>query len=83
MMGSPELPQFTDSATQNGPHFVVQPVPRALAGTRTLKISRDVARLLGTLDGTTRVAELEAARPGIGPALERLANAGLVTYLEP
>jgi hypothetical protein len=64
-------------------HLVVQPVPAALAGTRTLKITSDVARLLGTLDGATPVADLESARPGIARALEQLADAGLVTYLEP
>lgn len=71
------------SAPANETHLVVQPVPRALAGTRTLKITSDVARLLGTLDGATPMQDLESARPGIGRALEQLATAGLVTYLEP
>jgi len=51
---------------------------RALAGTRTLRVSPDVARILRALDGTRSIDELEAARPGIAAAITSLARAGLV-----
>lgn len=64
-------------------HLVIQPAPRALAGTRTLKISPDVARVLGALAGESSVAELEQQHPGIRTTLERLHGAGLVTSTAP
>lgn len=47
-------------------------------GVQTLHVSRDVALLLESIDGRTSLEELERARPGIAPALEELARAGLV-----
>lgn len=64
-------------------HFAVVPVAGALGGARTLRVSRDVAALLGCLDGATPLERLEARRPGIGRALEQLAGAGLVTFQRP
>lgn len=64
-------------------HLAVVPVPRAMAGVRTLRISGDVARLLGELDGTTPLSELDARRPGLEHALTRLHAAGLVSFAAP
>lgn len=64
-------------------HLVVQPAPRALAGTRTLKVSPDVARVLAALRGEHSLADLEARHPGIRTTLERLHGAGLVTSTTP
>jgi hypothetical protein len=49
-----------------------------LSAVSTLRISRDVARLLQAIDGTRTLDELEAEQPGIGRALETLAMSGLV-----
>jgi hypothetical protein len=54
------------------------PAARALAATRTLRVSDDVARVLQSLDETRSIAEVEAHRPGFAAAVERLAEAGLV-----
>ncbi|MCY2961183.1 MAG: radical SAM protein [Planctomycetota bacterium] len=51
---------------------------RALLGTRTLRISDDVARILAALDGTRSMAELDALRPGFAAAIAHLEGAGLV-----
>jgi hypothetical protein len=49
-----------------------------LSAVTTLRISRDVARLLRAIDGTRTLDELEAEQPGIGRAHETHAQNGLV-----
>lgn len=49
-----------------------------MAGVVTLRLGRDVAALLNSIDGTLTLAELERATPGIARALEHLAESGLV-----
>lgn len=49
-----------------------------LRGVATVRISSDVAALLGALDGTRTLDELEAERPGIERAVQTLAQSGLV-----
>jgi len=52
-------------------------VPRE-RGVRTLRVSADVAQLLGRLDGQRELAQLQREHPGIEPALGTLAEAGLI-----
>ncbi|MCP3916353.1 MAG: radical SAM protein [bacterium] len=62
--------------------FLVQGSPSALSGTRTVRLSPDTARLLDHLDhfdGTRTRAALDVAQPGIGRALDQLADMGIVT----
>lgn len=47
-------------------------------GVETLRVSRDVARLLEELDGNASLDELEARQPGMRAALEHLSSRGLV-----
>ncbi len=47
-------------------------------GVQTVRVSRDVASLMRSVDGELSRAELEQRSPGIGAALETLARAGLV-----
>jgi radical SAM superfamily enzyme YgiQ (UPF0313 family) len=47
-------------------------------GVKTVRVSRDVASLMRSVDGELSRAELEQRSPGIGAALETLARAGLV-----
>lgn len=60
--------------------FLVVPADarRALAGTRTLRVSADVAHVLASLDGTRTTAELDAARTGFASVIATLVAAGLV-----
>jgi hypothetical protein len=50
----------------------------ARRGVETLRVSRDVARLLAELDGHESLPALEARLPGIASVITRLADAGLV-----
>lgn len=54
------------------------PAARALAGTRTLRVSDDAARVLQVLDGSRCAEELDALRPGFAAVIDRLVDAGLV-----
>lgn len=58
--------------------FLVQPAPSALTSVRTLRLSEDAARLLARLDGTHTRSTLATANPGLGRALDRLAEMGVV-----
>lgn len=66
---------------------VVLAVPGALAGVKTLRVSDDVARLLGALDAAAderrSLADWDAARPGLGAALTSLAKSGLLSVTTP
>lgn len=54
-----------------------------IGGVRTLRISRDVARLLAGLDGTISLSRLESMHPGASTALSNLHQRGLVTFDAP
>ncbi len=54
------------------------PAARALAGTRTLRVSDDAARVLHVLDGSRSAQELDALRPGFAAVIDRLTDLGLV-----
>lgn len=51
-----------------------------LASVTTSRITRDVASLLGALDGSRTRDELERASPGFGPVLDRFRELGLVEF---
>jgi len=52
-------------------------VPTA-RGVQVLKLGAQAAALLATLDGSRTEAELERLHPGVGLALTRFAEAGLL-----
>jgi hypothetical protein len=60
-------------------HMLVQRSPGALASTRTLKITEDIARVLEALTGIQTTSELESNHPGLQQTIQQLAEAGLVT----
>jgi hypothetical protein len=59
--------------------MLVQRSPGALASTRTLKITEDIARVLEALTGIQTTSELESNHPGLQQTIQQLAEAGLVT----
>lgn len=60
-------------------HLLIQPVPGAMAATRTLKVTGDIARVLQALQGKQTLKELMNQNPGLEDTIQQLAAAGLVT----
>ena len=57
---------------------VRRPGTGPMAGVATLRVGRDVGTLLATLDGRHTLEELDAWTPGLGDAVRRLIDNGLV-----
>lgn len=60
-------------------HFAITPIDGPLPATRTSKVSPDVAKLLGELNGETSFDSLNRSRPELVQAAKRLSDAGLLT----
>jgi anaerobic magnesium-protoporphyrin IX monomethyl ester cyclase len=80
LLGSPLRPPLSASPTCL---FVGSHSRPGIGGVRTLRISRDVARLLSGLDGTIPLSRLESMHPGASAALSNLHQRGLVTFDAP
>src|SRR5262249_54616067 len=62
-----------------GPTWIA--VRAGARGVQTLRLGRDAARILGTLEGRRSLDQLEREQPGLGGVLERWHAAGWVESL--